>query len=140
MYSNADILSAVINKWAQPLVGTFINGHMQSFPFVQGLQNKVRAMGWVSPNWTLFAELAPLMEGISGNILSPILSRYLSQVDDASIPKMAHAIVDNALRNKELSLFEGKIIFEESDLLQLKRLLELNLPYNPNEDIIVKTE
>ena len=71
MYSNADILSAVINKWAQPLVGTFINGHMQSFPFVQGLQNKVRAMGWVSPNWTLFAELAPLMEGISGNILSP---------------------------------------------------------------------
>lgn len=140
MYSNADILSAVINKWAQPLVGTFINGHMQSFPFVQGLQNKVRAMGWVSPNWTLFAELAPLMEGISGNILSPILSRYLSQVDDSSIPKMAHSIVDNALKNGELSLLEGKVIFEESDLKQLKRLLDLNLPYNPEEDIIVKTE
>lgn len=140
MYRNADILSAVLNKWAQPLIGTFINSHVQSIPFVQGLQNKIRSMGWVSPNWSLFAELSPLMESVTGNIVAPMISKYVSQIDDASIPKMAHGIVDNAIKNGELSLFEGKVVFEESDLKQLKRLLELNLPYNPAEDIIIKTE
>ena len=140
MYRNADILSAVLNKWAQPLIGTFINSHVQSIPFVQGIQNKIRSMGWVSPNWSLFTELSPLMESVTGNIVAPMISKYVSQIDDASIPKMAHGIVDNAIKNGELSLFEGKVVFEESDLKQLKRLLELNLPYNPAEDIIIKTE
>ena len=140
MYRNADILSAVLNKWAQPLIGTFINSHVQSIPFVQGIQNKIRSMGWVSPNWSLFTELSPLMESVTGNIVAPMISKYVSQIDDASIPKMAHGIVDNAIKNGELSLFEGKVVFEESELKQLKRLLELNLPYNPAEDIIIKTE
>jgi hypothetical protein len=61
-------------------------------------------------------------------------------VDDAAIPKIAHGIVDHALKNKELSLFEGKVVFEEADLKQLKRLLELNLPYNPKEDVVVITD
>lgn len=140
MYRNADILSAVLNKWAQPLIGTFLNSHIQSMPFVQGIQNKIRNMGWVSPNWSLFSELSPLMESVTGNIVAPMISKYISQIDDASIPKMAHGIVDNAIKNGELSLFEGKVVFEESDLKQLKRLLELNLPYNPEEDVIIKTE
>ena len=138
--SNAEILSAILNKWAQPLVGTFIEGNMQSLPFVQGIQNKIKSMGWVSPQWSLYKELAPLMEGISGNILVPILNKYLSAVDDASLPKMAHEIVDNALKNGELRLFEGKVIFERDDLQQLKRLLDLNLPYNAAEAIVIKTE
>lgn len=140
MYNNANILAAVLNKWAQPLVGTFLSAHMQSFPLVQGIQNKIRAMGWVGPNWSLFSELSPIMEGISGNLIAPIISKYISQVDDALIPKMAHSIVDNALANGELRLFEGKIIFEAEDLRSLKRLLELNMPYSPEEDIAIKTE
>lgn len=136
---NSEILSAVLNKWAQPLVGTFIEGNMQSLPFVQGLQNKIKSMGWVSPQWSLYKELAPLMEGISGNILAPILNKYLSEVDDASLPKMAHEIVDNALKNGELRLFEGKVIFERDDLQQLKRLLDLNLPWS-GEEVEIKVE
>ena len=140
MYRNADILSAILNKWAQPLIGTFLQSHVQSLPFVQAIQSKIRSTGWVSPNWSLFTELSPLMESVTGNIVAPMISKYVSQIDDASIPKMAHGIVDNAIKNGELSLFEGKVVFEESDLKQLKRLLELNLPYNPAEDIIIKTE
>lgn len=97
-------------------------------------------MGWVSPNWTLLSELSPIMESITGNIVAPIVGQYLSKVDDASIPKMAHAIVDDAIKNGELTLFEGKVIIEESDLKKLKRLLELNLPYNSKDEIIVITE
>jgi hypothetical protein len=140
MYKNADILAAVLNKWAQPLVQTFVAGHMQSFPFVAGLQNKIRATGWVSANWTLMGELSPLMESVSGNLIAPIIGKYIAQVDDAALPKMAHGIVDGALKNGELRLLEGKVVFEAEDLRQLKRLLELNLPYNPAEDVIVKTE
>jgi hypothetical protein len=140
MATNAKILGAVLNKWAQPLISTFVSGNIQSVPFVQGLQNKIRNMGWVSPNWSIMAELSPLMESVTGNVIAPMIERYLVGIDDSSIPKMAHSIVDDALKNGELVLFEGKITFEESDLKQLKRLLELNLPYNPNDDIVIKTE
>ena len=140
MATNAQILSAVINKWVQPLLGTFLNANIQSIPIIQGLQNKVRSTGWVSPNWSLIAELSPIMESITGNIVAPMISKYISQIDDASIPKIAHEIVDNALKNGELALFEGKVIFETSDIEHLKKLLDLNLPYNPSEELIIKTE
>lgn len=138
--SNAKILSAILNKWAQPLVGAFIGNHIQSVPFVQGLQNKIRSMGWVSPNWSIINELSPLMESVTGSVIAPMIGQYLERMEDSSIPKMAHTIVDEALKNGELSLFEGKVVFERADLQQLKRLLELNLPYNPNEDVVIITE
>ena len=140
MATNAKILGAVLNKWAQPLIGTFLGSHIQSVPFIQGLQNKIRNMGWVSNQWSVMKELSPLMESVTGNLVAPMIERYLQGIDDTSIPKMAHSIVDDAIKNGELSLFEGKVVFEESDLKQLKRLLELNLPYNPDEDVIIKTE
>ena len=140
MVTNAKILGAVLNKWAQPLVASFIGANIQSVPFVQGIQNKVRSMGWVSPNWSIMSEISPLMESVTGSVIAPMIERYVSGMDDASIPKMAHAIVDDALKNGELSLFEGKVVFEEADLRNLKRLLELNLPYDVNEDVIIKTE
>lgn len=140
MARNAEILGAVLNKWAQPLVGTFLGGHMQSVPWVQGVQNKIRSLGWVSPNWTLFGELSPLMESVTGNIIAPIIGKYLSKVDDDLIPKMAHSIVDDALKNGELVLLEGRVVFDAADLKILKRLLDLNLPYTPADEVVVITE
>lgn len=139
MATNAEILAAIVNKWAQPLIATFINEHVQSMPFIQGVQNKVRSLGWVSTKWTLLGELSPIMESLSGSIITPYLNKYLTQIDDASIPKMAHGIVDTALKNGEMVLFEGKVTLEESDLRTLKRLLELNLPYDKSEDITIIT-
>jgi hypothetical protein len=140
MITNARILGAVLNKWAQPLVASFLGANIQSVPFMQGIQNKVRSMGWVSPNWSIMSEISPLMESVTGNIIAPMIERYVSGMDDASIPKVAHAIINDALKNGELSLFEGKVVFERKDLEQLKRLLDLNLPYDPNDDVIIKTE
>lgn len=140
MITNARILGAVLNKWAQPLVASFLGANIQSVPFMQGIQNKVRSMGWVSPNWSIMSEISPLMESVTGNIIAPMIERYVSGMDDASIPKVAHAIINDALKNGELSLFEGKVVFERKDLEQLKRLLDLNLPFDPNDDVIIKTE
>jgi hypothetical protein len=53
---------------------------------------------------------------------------------------MIHSIVDDALKNGEFVLLEGKIIFEEADLKKLKRLLELNLPYNDKDEVVVTTD
>lgn len=97
-------------------------------------------MGWVSPNWSIMSEISPLMESVTGNIIAPMIERYVSGMDDAAIPKVAHSIVDDALKNGELSLFEGKVVFERSDLEQLKRLLVLNMPLNPDDEVIIKTE
>jgi hypothetical protein len=136
---NSEILSAILNKWAQPLVGAFVQGNMAGMPWVQAVQNKIKATGWVSPGWNLWSELAPIMEGISGNILTPILNQYISRVDDASLPKMAHEIVDAALKKGELRLLEGKVVFEREDLQRLKRMLELNMPWS-GEEVEIKVE
>lgn len=135
---NHQILSAVLNKWAQPLLGELVNKGMQSLPMMQALQNKVRSSGWVSPQWSLTAELGGLLEGVSGALVQPVLNSYLSQLDDASIPQMAHAIVDKAIVQGRLTLFEGNVVFDEADLRQLKRLLELNLPVSEAETYQVK--
>ena len=140
MASNAEIIGLVVNKWVQPLLGTFISDYVQGVPWVQAIHNKVRATGWVSPNWSIIPELSPLMESITGNIVVPVISNYLSQFDDSMLPKLVHSMVDDAIKNGELKLFEGKITFDGNDLHQLKRLLDLNIPYNPANDITIKTE
>lgn len=88
----------------------------------------------MSPQWTLMSELGGLLEGVSGSLVQPLLNSYLSQLDDASIPQMAHAIVDKAIAQGRLTLFEGNVEFDEADLRQLKKLLDLNLPVI-NEEI-----
>ena len=140
MYTNAQILSAVINKWSQPLIKTLLGSKVQSLGFIQAIENKVRSMGWVSPNWSMMAELSPIMEGITGSIMTPVLNKYLSMVDDASIPQMAHDIVDEALKQGKLSIFEGKVELETEDLIELKNLLNYNLPIKEGQTYKVITE
>lgn len=97
-------------------------------------------MGWTSPQWTLASELGGVMEGITGSLVVPMLNRYLSQLDDESLPQMAHQIVDQAMKQGHLTLFEGNIIFDEADLKHLKRLLELNLPLDESTIYKVKED
>jgi hypothetical protein len=52
-YTNSQILAAVLNKWLQPVVLQLSQAKMASFPFVQAIENKVKSIGFVSPNWSL---------------------------------------------------------------------------------------
>ena len=140
MYTNAQILSAVINKWAQPVIRTFLQGKVQSLGFLQNIEAKVKSTGWVSPNWSLIQDLSPIMEGVTGSLVTPVLNRYLSMLDDASIPKMAHDIVDEALKQGKLSIMEGLIELEAEDLIELKNLLTYNLPIKEEQIYRVITE
>lgn len=139
-YSNSQILSAVLNKWLQPVVLQFSQAKMSSFPIVQAIENKVRGIGFVSPNWSLTRELAPMIEPITNSIIQPMLNRYLAAVPDEAIPAMAHGIIDKALIDGKLELMEGKLLFEKEDLEELKKLLDFNLPLKDTDEYKVKTD
>ena len=139
-YTNAQILSAVLNKWIQPVVQQFAGMRLASMPLFAGIENKIRSTGWVRPTWSLAAELAPFMQEMTGTMVEPLLSQYLSKVPDGAIPAAAHAIVDKAIANGGLSLFDGNVTFEEKDLQELKKLLDYNLPLKGDDKYKVKTE
>lgn len=138
-YSNSQILSAVLNRWLQPVVRQLAAQHLSSLPVIAAIENKVKTSGWVRPDWSMAVELAPFMENVTGSVLEPLISSYMSQVPDAAIPQMAHGIVDKAMQNGSFSLFDGKITFDANDLQELKALLDYNLPLNNEEHYQVKT-
>lgn len=133
-YSNSDILAAILNKFLQPIVVQFAQAKMSAFPFVQTIENKVKASGWVSSNWSLTQELSPLIEPISGSLVKPMIRQYLSSVPDDAIPEMAHGLVDKAIQNGGLNLMEGRLKFDTSDLQELKNLLNYNLPISKENE------
>lgn len=140
MHTNSQILAAVVSQWMQPLIGSIVGSKVGNIPMLGAAENWVKNLGIVSPNYSIMKDLMPIIGGVSDVIVVPLLSKYLEKVDDASLPAMAHGIVDKAIENGELSLAEGSITFEEQDLKRLKRLLELNLPLVKDNVYIVKTE
>lgn len=137
---NARILSAVLNKWLQPAVLQLTSGRMDNLPFLASLSNKIRSTGWVSPQWSLGKELSPLLGDVMGVVVEPMIMGYLQGVPDESLPKIAHSIADNAIKQGGLSLMEGNVVFELEDLEELKRLLNWNLPLSDNDIYQVKTK
>lgn len=140
MITNAQKLSAVLTTWINPVVQQFAAGRMSTLPFVQLIENRVKSSGWVSPAWSLASEISPLLNNVSGALVQPLLQRYISSVPDEQLPKMAHSIVDEAIKQGSLSLMEGRVVLEKEDLEELKQLLNYNLPLCQEEEYEVITE
>lgn len=128
MYSNAQKLAAVLNKWAQPAIQGILGTRLGQLPFIANIDAKLRSTGWVSPMWSISKEISPLLDGLSSSLVEPMLARYLQGIPDEAIPELAHKVVEDAIRNGGLSLFEGKVEFETDDLEELRTLLRYNLP------------
>ena len=140
MWSNRQILAAVLNKWAQPALQGLIGTRISKLPFIGNIEAKIKATGFVSPMWNMGSEIAPLFNGLSSSLVEPIIAKYLQGVPDEAIPQMAHAIVNDAIKNGGLNLFEGNVVFEVEDLEELRTLLRYNLPITENQTYQVKTE
>ena len=138
-YTNAQILAAVLAKWGQPAIEQLTSGKLDNLPWMQAVSNKVRSMGWMSPSWSLGKELSPMMSSITEALIVPVIERYLQGMPDASLPSIAHSLVDAALINGSLSLFEGNVVFEKEDLEELKNYLNWNLPLGESPVYEVKT-
>jgi len=78
--------------------------------------------------WSMAKEISPVLDGVSSSLVEPFLAKYISGIPDDSIPQLAHNVVDDAIKNGSLSLFEGKVEFDPEDLEELKTLLKYNLP------------
>lgn len=128
MYSNAQKLAAVLNKWAQPAIQELLGNNLSRLPFLSSIEAKIRSTGWVSPMWSMAKEISPILDGVSSSLVEPFLAQYISGIPDESIPQLAHNVVNDAIKNGGLSLFEGKVEFEPEDLEELKNLLKYNLP------------
>lgn len=128
MYSNAQKLAAVLNKWAQPAIQGLLGTRLGQLPFIANIDAKLRSTGWVSPMWSISKEISPLLDGLSSSLVELMLARYLQGIPDEAIPELAHKVVEDAIRNGGLSLFEGKVEFETDDLEELRTLLRYNLP------------
>ena len=128
MYSNAQKLAAVLNKWAQPAIQGLLGTRLGQLPFIANIDAKLRSTGWVSPMWSISKEISPLLDGLSSSLVEPMLARYLQGIPDEALPELAHKVVEDAIRNGGLSLFEGKVEFETDDLEELRTLLRYNLP------------
>lgn len=127
-FTNSEILAAVLNQWAQPAIQSIAGSKLMQLPLLANIEAKVRSTGWVSPMWSLSKEISPLMGGLTGKIVEPLLANYLRGIPEDAIPQLAHTIVENAIKEGGLSLMEGNIIFEKEDLEELQKLLRYNLP------------
>ena len=139
-YSNAQILSAVLAKWGQPLAEAVVGGKLMRLPFLANIEAKIKSTGWVSPMWSLGKEISPLLRNVSSKMLEPIIANYIKGVPDVMLPQLAHSIVDNAITAGGLKLFEDNIEIELEDLKELKRLLRYNLPITLVDEYEVRTE
>lgn len=128
MFSNAQKLAAVLNRWAQPAIQEVFGSKIGGLPFIANIEAKIKSTGWVSPMWSLSKEISPLMNGLSSSLVEPMLGRYLQGIPDEAIPQLAHNVVEDAIKSGGLSLFEGNIEFEVEDLQELHELLRYNLP------------
>ena len=140
MFTNRQILAAVLSKWVRPALQGLLSARMSKLPFVSNIEAKIKATGFVSPMWSMGSEIAPLFNGLSSSLVEPIIANYLKGVPDEAIPQMAHSIVNDAIKNGGLNLFEGNVVFEVEDLEELRTLLRYNLPITEGSSYQVKTE
>ena len=138
MFTNRQKLAAVISKWLQPALQQMASTKLMQLPFLSNIEAKVKSTGWVSPMWSMANEVAPLLGGVTTQLVEPMISQYLQGIPDEAIPKMAHQLVENAMKQGQLSLFEGNVVFELCDLEELHKLLKYNLPIKEEECYKVK--
>ena len=127
MATNAQIMAAIVNKVAQPIVMMYMNELLVTNAVVQMLENKVKSMGIVSPQWKIINELAPFGEVISGAMVVPFLSQLMDGVEE-QIPMLARDFIKTAREQGQISLLEGKILLDKHDIDLMERLIESNLP------------
>lgn len=140
MFTNRQKLAAVLNKWMQPALAQLAGAKLMRLPFLANIEAKIKSTGWVSPMWSMANEVTPLLGGVVTQVVEPMIAEYLQGIPDQAIPKMAHQMVENAMKQGQLTLFEGNVVFELCDLEELHKLLKYNLPIVEEESYKVKTE
>lgn len=133
MYSNTEILTAVIVTWAKPMVDEIVANRLGNLQPVATASEWVKKYFPVPNNYSIVNDLSflavPASEMMVGNFVRTGLEKL--NVSDKDVPAYAARIVDSLIAEAEkkgcVSLF-NTIELEKSDLEKLRYLLRKNLP------------
>lgn len=136
--TNAQILTAVILKWAEPVLPAIANNAVTGMAnSMLPVEKFLKNWGLASPQWTMAGQIQSLVSAGGAKMIRPFLENAVSKIPDSMIPQIAHEYVDGAIQQGGITLFD-KLTFEKEDLQELKKYLDCNLPYTPAEEYQVK--
>lgn len=127
-YSNAQILAAVVSRWARPAITQIAMSKLAGLPLLRSIQQAAVGMGLVGGSYNIMNDLQLLVQPALNNILQPYLERQFSQLPDEALPGLARDIIAEAQAKGSYSLMEGLVIFDGDDIAELGALIEKNLP------------
>lgn len=138
MYSNTEILTAVIVTWAKPMVDEIVANRLGHLQPVATASEWVKKYFPVPNNYSIVNDLSflavPASEMMVGNFVRQGLEKL--NVKDQDVPAYAARIVDSLIEEADkkgnVSLF-NTVEIEKSDLEKLRYLLRKNLPVDECE-------
>lgn len=138
MYSNIEILTAVIVTWAKPMVDEIVANRLGNLQPVATASEWVKKYFPVPNNYSIVNDLSflavPASEMMVGNFVRTGLEKL--NVRDQDIPayaaKLVESMIDEAGKKGSVSLF-NTVEIEKSDLEKLRYLLRKNLPVDECE-------
>lgn len=142
-HTNSEILTAVLVKWAKPMVDEIVASRLGNYQPIVAANEWVKKYFPVASNYSIVNDLSflvvPSTEIVVGNFVRNGIAKL--GVADADIPgyssKLLAAMMEQAEKDGKISLF-GTIELEKSDLEKLRTLLERNLPVEVAERYEVK--
>lgn len=138
-YTNSQILSAVLAKWSEPILPIIMNTTISSFSAsLLPVEKFLKNWGLAQNNWSLANELQSLVAVGGSRTIQPIIYSMVSKIPDNIIPAIAHNYVDEAIKKGSLPVLDGHFQFDKDDLIELKKYLNCNLPYETSEEYAVK--
>ena len=106
--TNAQILTAVILKWGEPVIpvmmGNTLNGISAGMLPVEKL---FKSIGLAGPGWQISNEINSLAAVGGTKLIRPFLEKFVSRIPDDMIPELAHGYVDSAIQKGKLSVIDG---------------------------------
>lgn len=127
-FSNAHILASVVAYWSQPAISSLTASKLSNMPFIHNIEQSLVRTNLIGQNYKIATDIEPFMGVIFEKLSVPALEKYFSSINDESLPSVAHGIVDTAILQGSFSVLDGVITFEQEDLMELKALLNQNLP------------
>lgn len=134
-WSNAQKLAAIISEWAQPALCQLMSMKIGGMPWLREMEDGVRKMGIVGADYSIARELEPLIQPMASQLVRPMLEAQLGRIPDEQIPRMAREMVKALDNQGGLKLMGGMIMIERSDIMELKSLINLNLPEEVAEEV-----
>lgn len=133
MYSNIEILTAVLVTWAKPMVDEIVEHRLGNLQPVAAASEWVKKYFPVPNNYTIVRDLSflamPAFEIMVGNFVRTSLGKL--DIKDLDIPvyvnKIVNSLIEQANDKGCISLF-NTVEIEKEDLEKLRYLLQKNLP------------